>query len=240
VESDDVLNVRDGPGVSNDIVDSLPFFGTGIEITGPAAQVNEDLWVPICFWEVEGWVNSRYLARQQGWVDEAVAARAAQIIMALKNRDLERLSSYVHPEMGVRFSPYPYVRAEQEPPDNRDLVFSADHIWNFFSDLALYHWGWFDGSGDPIESTFEGYWDRFIYDVDFARPHVVGYDEFIGWGNTVNNIPEIYPDAVIVEYHFEGFDPDYAGLDWKSLRLVLEERDGEWYLVGIVHAEWTI
>ena len=58
--------------------------------------------------------------------------------------------------------------------------------------------------------------------------------------NTINNIAEVYPNAVTIEYHFEGFDPTFAGLDWRSLRLVLEEREDAWYLVGIAHDEWTI
>ena len=68
----------------------------------------------------------------------------------------------------------------------------------------------------------------------------VGFDQTVGQGNTINNIIEVYPEAVVVEYHFEGFDPQYAGMDWRSLRLVFEESGGTWYLVGIVHDEWTI
>jgi hypothetical protein len=88
--------------------------------------------------------------------------------------------------------------------------------------------------------TFQDYYARFVYDVDFAQPEVVGFDETVGRGNTINNIATVYPLAVTVEYHFEGFDPQYAGLDWRSLRLVLEEYGGDWVVVGIVHDEWTI
>jgi len=43
-----------------------------------------------------------------------------------------------------------------------------------------------------------------------------------------------------VEYHFPGIDPQYGGLDWRSLRLVFQQSGGEWYLVGIIHDQWTI
>ena len=46
--------------------------------------------------------------------------------------------------------------------------------------------------------------------------------------------------AMVVEYHFPGFDPQYGGLDWASLRLVFQEFEGRWVLVGIIHDEWTI
>ena len=239
VANDEELNVRLLANPSSDIVGAIPFYGLDVEVTGPGAQVGGGLWVPVVYQDVTGWVNSRYLARQQGWVNELVAARAAEIVTALKNWDTRELTAYVHPEQGLRFSPYTYVRAGQEPPENQDLVFPAEHIWDFFSDYAVYHWGWFDGSGEPIEMTFEEYYGRFIYDVDFCRPDIVSFVEFVGWGNTVNNIQDVYPDAVTIEYHFEGLEPAYAGMDWRSLRLVLEELDGTWYLVGIVHDEWT-
>jgi hypothetical protein len=79
-----------------------------------------------------------------------------------------------------------------------------------------------------------------VYDVDLAQPEEVGFGEVIGKGNTINNIAEVWPDAVTVEYHFSGFDPQYGGMDWRSLRLVFEPEEGAWRLVGIVHDEWTI
>jgi len=59
-------------------------------------------------------------------------------------------------------------------------------------------------------------------------------------GNTINNIAEVYPQAITIEYHFEGFDPQFVGLDWRSLLLVLVEKEGAWCLVAVVHDEWTI
>lgn len=240
VASNDVLNIRSGPGVAYPIIDTIPYHGLGVEVHAGARKVDGSWWAPIEYEGATGWVNSNYLARQAGWVSEAVAARAAQIIMDLKDGDLAALAGRVHRDKGVRFSPYTYVRAVPGAPGGEDLVFSADQVPGLGSDPTVYHWGTFDGSGEPIDLTFADYFDRFVYDVDFAAPGVVGFAETIGRGNTINNIPDVYPEAVTVEYHFEGIDPQYAGLDWRSLRLVLEEKDGIWYLVGIVHDEWTI
>jgi hypothetical protein len=236
VASDDVLNVRARPGVVHSIVGTIPYYGLDVEVHAGGQEVSGSWWVPVQYQGVSGWVNSRYLARQAGWVPEAVAARAGQVVMALKGRDLAELSGLVHPDKGVRFSPYTYVQAAE----GGNLVFSAAQILGLWIDPTIYHWGVYDGSGEPIDLTFREYFERFVYDVDFARPDVVGFDETVGQGNTINNIAEVYPGAVVVEYHFEGFDPQYAGMDWRSLRLVLEESGGNWYLVGIVHDEWTI
>jgi (p)ppGpp synthase/HD superfamily hydrolase len=29
-------------------------------------------------------------------------------------------------------------------------------------------------------------------------------------------------------------------MDWRSLRLVFEKKDDIWYIVGIIHDQWTI
>jgi hypothetical protein len=173
-------------------------------------------------------------------VAAAVAARANEIVQALRDRDWATVARTIHPEKGVRFSPYTYVRAGESALDGEDRVVHADEIQALAADPTVYRWGRFDGTGEPIDLTFSQYVDRFVYDVDFAQPDVVGYGETVGRGNTINNIADVYPDATVVEYHFTGFDPDLMGLDWRSLRLVLEQQDGTWYLVGIVHDEWTI
>ena len=51
---------------------------------------------------------------------------------------------------------------------------------------------------------------------------------------------EYYQSAVVVEFYFPGFDPQYAGMDWRSLRLVFMQQGSDWFLVGIIHDQWTI
>jgi hypothetical protein len=177
--------------------------------------------------------------REVGATDEALSSRAAEIVLALQERDWGTVARAVHPDKGVRFSPYTFVRAGPGAFEDQDRVFSADELEGLAADPTVYHWGTFDGTGDPIEMTFAEYADRFIYDADFCSA-AVGYDETLGRGNTINNVAEVYPQAVTVEYHVEGSDPELVGLDWRSLRLVFEQVGDTWYLVGVVHDEWTI
>lgn len=166
---------------------------------------------------------------------EAAATKKAEVaIKALKDKDAKVMSKIVHPTKGVRFSPYGFVDAQN------DVVLTRDKILNAFNDQTIYNWGIFDGSGMPIELTFNDYYEQFIYDKDFAKAEKIGINKIIGQGNSINNIFEVYPDGFMVEYHFSGFNPDFDGLDWESLRLVFELDDGEWFLVGAVHDQWTI
>jgi hypothetical protein len=165
--------------------------------------------------------------------EEIVRAIAEEAVAALRDRDMEALAALAHPSKGVRFSPYTYVRDEH-------LVFGSQSVVGLLMDQTRYLWGYYDGSGEPIELTFAHYYEQFVYDQDFAHAEQIAYNEVLGQGNTINNIPEFYPDGVFVEYYFSGFDPQYGGMDWVSLRLVLEQEGGVWYLVGVIHDEWTI
>lgn len=233
VAPDDMLNMRSGPGINNPIAGVIPPYGLGVEITGPSVKTNDGAnWAPVRYEDLAGWVNIRYLALQTGSTSPDVAERANQIIQALKARDLQKLAAYVHPENGVRFSPYAYIH-------DQDLVFSQNQVANFHADPTFYLWGYFDGSGEPIQMTFVKYFDRFIYDGEFAKPQQIGFNQIIGQGNMINNLREYYPEAEFIEYHFNGIDPQYGGMDWRSMRLVLEQKNGAWYLIGVIHDEWT-
>jgi hypothetical protein len=155
----------------------------------------------------------------------------SQVIQSLKDRDFNSLAGLVHPNYGLRFSPYSNVRAE-------DIVFTQDQVKTLDTDPTIYHFGTYDGSGEPIDLTFSDYYQRFVYDVNFAQPEKIGYDINLSSGSRINNIAEFYPGASVVEYYFSGFDPQYEGMDWRSLRLIYQLIDGRNFLVGVVHDEW--
>lgn len=165
--------------------------------------------------------------------ERAVAARAKETVAALRDRDGARLSAIAHPDRGLRVSAYAFVKP-------RDITLSSTQLRDAFGDQTKRQWGVYDGRGDPIVLTFADYYRRFIYDADFASAPQVAYNATLGSGNTPDNTAEAYPDAVLVEYHFPGRDPMAGGLDWRSLRLLFERKGPEWYLVAVVHAEWTI
>ena len=161
-------------------------------------------------------------------------SRTIDVIELLKEKDMEGLSEYVHPTKGLRFSPYAYVDVKS------DQVFTKEEVAKLGGNTEVYTWGNFDGSGDPIKMNFTDYYNRFVYDKDFANPHIIGNNTEVGKGNTINNIHEVYTEGHFIEFHFTGFEDQYEGLDWRSLILVFEQHEGQWYLVGIVHNEWTI
>lgn len=159
---------------------------------------------------------------------------ADMIVSAMEEKDIETLANFVHPSKGVRFSPYGYINVDEH------LVFTAEELNELLENDTVHQWGSFDGTGDPIEMTFTEYYQRFVYDEDYLNAEIRSVDERLGQGNTIDNLADVYPDTTVVEYHFSGFDPQYDGMDWRSLRIVLEKEAGQWYLVAIIHDEWTI
>ena len=157
-----------------------------------------------------------------------------EVLESLKDKDMENLSEFVHPTKGIRFSPYGYVDV-----DNHQ-VFSAEEVSAIKDDAGFYTWGSYDGSGESIELDFDGYYDEFIFDEDFLNPQIIGNNVSVSQGNSLDNISEVYEGGHFIELHFQGIDPQYEGIDWKSLKLVFEAVDNDWYLVGVVHDQWTI
>lgn len=162
-----------------------------------------------------------------------VSKQAASIVRALSKRNMPALAELVHPKQGVRFSPYAYVSED-------DLVFTADQVAAFSSDATQYTWGSFDGSGEPITMAPAEYFTKFVYSRDFASSPDVHYDEDWYTGNTSDNAREVYPLGVFVDYHMPPYAKPEDTMDWADLRLVFDEYEGDWYLTGVIHNQWTI
>lgn len=151
----------------------------------------------------------------------------------LQKLDLQNLALLVHPLKGLRFSPYGYIDTSDSKHFTIDALKTA-------KPSDVYIWGDFDGSGDPIRFSIAHYFRQFVTNADYLKAPERSFNHFIGFGNSLNNLRQIYPGCVFVEYYFPGFDKKYEGMDWTCLRLVFELHEGENRLVAIVHDQWTI
>lgn len=156
------------------------------------------------------------------------------IVQMLSEEDFIGVSDYVHPSLGLRLTPYPYIDL------GSDVVITSAQMATMATDPTIYNFGNYDGSGDPINLTLYDYYNAFIYDVDFAMPESITYNASLASGNMINNMATSYPTADYVEFYFSGFNPTYDGMDWRGLTLVFEWDGTNWYLVGLVHGQWTI
>lgn len=174
-------------------------------------------------------------ARQLSATDAeaAVGSLVRDTLGALKRRDGPALAAVAHPSEGVRFSPYAYLG-----PGNVRL--SVAQLGSAFTDPTNRTWGITDGRGDPIVMTFADYTRTYIYARDFMAASQTAYNRTIGAGNTIDNTADTYPDAILFEAYDPGPDPALKDVQWQCVRLLFERSGARWYLVAVVHGEWTI
>jgi hypothetical protein len=156
-----------------------------------------------------------------------------EILSCLKNGDYKCLAAYVHPTLGVRFSPYAAIDT------STDKVFTKSQIEAFASSKKKINWGAYSAGEEEIVMTPAEYAKDFIYDVDFLNATEVSFNKTKTRGTMMNNVDEIYTSHKYFDFFVPGTDPKFEGMDWRALRLVYKQDSGKYYLVGIIHDEWT-
>ncbi|WP_288460733.1 hypothetical protein [uncultured Chryseobacterium sp.] len=192
----------------------------------------------------EKFVNDEVNAKGKTITDSSVSSRTKitkdqslkkineDIIQALKDKNFKKFAEFIHPEKGVRFSMYAFVNPKE------DKKFSKADFIRYQPAKTLFTWGTMDGSGDLYRATLRDYLADWVYSKDFATAQV-SLNAFQGKGNSLNNVKEIYPNADFTENFMKGSEAN-SGMDWKCLRLIFEEFQGKYYLIGVVNDQWTI
>lgn len=236
VDENDVLNIREQPNARSDKIGSIPFDGADVERISEAFTSKGATWFNVRYQDVTGWVNSRFIECRYSSAQarSIINDLAGRVLRSLKQKDMKQFAAFVHPVKGVRFSPYGYVDTDS------DQVLSAAMLPDLLKTKQKRVWGYYDGSGDDILLSFADYYQRFVYSHDFLNAPQVAFNQSLGSGNTLNNLTEVYPNAIFVEYYFPDLDPQTYGTNWASLRLVFEQMRGQWYVVGVIHDQWTI
>jgi hypothetical protein len=166
--------------------------------------------------------------------DSVLLALSGTILTAIKDTNYTRFISYIHPTQGVRFAPYGFI----DTSENR--IVQGNELLGLFRSNKKILWGSFDGTGDPIMKSAAEYFKRFVYNVDYVNAPDKAANRIIGGGNSLNNIEKLYPGAPFTEFHFKGFEKKYEGMDWASIRLIFKKENDKYWLIAIVHDEWTI
>ena len=165
---------------------------------------------------------------------QQITQQANDIKQALVNKNYQAIAPNIHPTKGVRFSMYAYIRPES------DKVFSRQQFTQYLNQSRIkFTWGAKDGTGDLYITPLPDYLQHWVASgLSKADSDSVSYNQFQGRGNSLNNLKERYPNGDFVEFYFAGTD-QYSGIDWRSMRLVFEAYQGQYYLVAIVNDQWT-
>ena len=221
-----VAEVREAPSLKSPL---LPAGGSGVvqgycRLDG-TANVEGD-WIRV----EQGWIAAGQVvssfppARAKLLLEEL----SAKIVRRLMVADLKTLAAYVHPIKGVSFSPHAFV------VKGADVRLSRRELRFAWAGRSSRIWGNFDGTGEAIRLTFRAYFSRFVRDVDFAEGTWSFADNASPPGATHDNSAEEYPNAITVQSAISSKDGRTI------LRLIFEQYGGRWYLVHVVHDQWTI
>jgi hypothetical protein len=234
VESDDVLNVRSGPGIENGIVGTLAPGSSDLRATANAEITDGSLWLRIMNDEVAGWVNRRFLTEQleRGAFcqEEDVSRLVDSLREAVAGRDDDLLSALLDPQGGLRLNRHWW---------NPKIYIDHEDTSGLFESSETFHWGIADGTGESIDGSFADVILPLL-DRDLLLANELGCDEIIHGGTAgLIKLPTPYDGIHFVSLH-RAPDSDGFELDWGTWVAGIERREGQYYLSFLVHYEWEI
>ena len=155
------------------------------------------------------------------------------MIDLLANNELIQFSEHFHPEKGCTFMPYTFLSYINQ-------IFKTSAFKKHFDLNEKLTWGSQNGSGEPIVLTIPDYFSKWVYDFDFkTKATEIHINGELAFSNTLNNISEVFPEAQCIEFYNE-WTTKYEGMDWKSLIFHVEKLENTYYLVAVVHNQWSI
>ncbi|MDW3218136.1 MAG: SH3 domain-containing protein [Acidimicrobiales bacterium] len=223
VADDDVLNVRSGAGVSNDIITSFPPDATGIILTGNEEMVGSARWVEVETEDARGWVNSQYLVAVP---DDAADHRIVEILHDVSTLDPRLFDDVVEfGGIGV-YADWPTPWTTVSSSD-----FDVPRDWSP------------DGTEDRCSectATVEEFLGFDTAKWELAE-YTAGPDVDLDWQNfffEVGQFPEFFDRFVTGTIHIPEPNPDVS-LDWRRYTVVFDFEDGAPVIRGIWRWGWT-
>jgi hypothetical protein len=219
----------------------LPSLGGGGGGLGSFIMKNLLLFLALCSCfacrneQAKSTTTTKTEATKQILKDTLPSSVVKEVLTLLKNKDYKTLATLIHPMEGVRFSPYGYIDTVGHKHFTATQFLEAVNV----PKQKKQNWGNYDGTGEAIDLTLNAYFEKFVYNADFSNAPQIAFNKTISTGNAPNNIATVYQSASFSESYFSGFDKKLEGMDWTALRLVFKQYKDKWYLVGVVHNQWT-
>lgn len=234
VESNDVLNVRSGPGANYPAVAELPPIAAGIEVVPEGQTLTAgSTWVAVEAPGVEGWANSRFLTESvppaEFCADPEVQAILDRLRQAIQNQDGRLLASLIHPERGLR------LRLSWW---NEEVLVPGEDVAGLFTSPTAYDWGMNEGSGEPVSGSFSEVLLPFLQ-KDLLGATESACDEILH-GPTAGMM--LLPEGYQQVHSFTLYRPAPADseFDWGTWAVGIERWEGQYHLSYLVHYRYEI
>lgn len=229
----DVLNIRSGAGVGNNVIGALQPTASGVNRTGPATSVGGERWV-----EIQnpsggtGWVNANFLTESVSSSTFCSDTRVSDLINSTKNALLnsngELLSSIVSPVHGLDLRLWRYGTVANYSPQEAQWVFQSEYEVS---------WGAAPGSGEETKGTFSAQPLPKLREVFGANYSLHCNDPLDLVTFSVQPIPPEYSNINYYTIYKPGTE-QYGGLDWRAWILGVEYVGGKPTLFSLIHFQW--
>lgn len=177
--------------------------------------------------------NNSSIPENQQAAQQSLTQQASRIQRSLANKDYASIINHIHPTRGVRLSMYAYVRPET------DKTFSRAQFAQYVKESKIrFTWGDLDGTGELLITPLPTYLDTWVDGSKYNDARIT-VNKFESRGNMINNVKDIYQESDVVDFYHKGSD-QYAGMDWRGMRLVFDNYQGKRYLVAIINDQWTV
>ena len=229
----DVLNIRSGAGVSNNIIGTLQSTGTNLNRTGPATSTGGDRWV-----EIQnpsggtGWVNANFLTEQVSSSTFCSDTRVTELLnntkSALLNSNGELLSSLISPVHGLDLRLWRYGTVANYSPEEAKFVFESTYEVS---------WGPAPGSGEETKGSFSVQPLPKLKEV-FSSSYTSNCNNTLDLATfSVQPVPAEYTNINFYTIYKPGTE-QYGGLDWRAWILGVEYVGGKPTLFSLIHFQW--
>src|SRR5688572_31986440 len=121
--------------------------------------------------------------------DSSLVQLAEKVLTTLKNKNYKTLATYAHPDSGIFFSAFAYVRKS----DSSRL--SVAELNDPATPLRKVDWGAFELGDASTGLSLNRYFDKHVYDVDFLHAPLKSVNQFHNNGTDINNITEAFPNT---------------------------------------------
>jgi len=237
VPEGDVLNVRAGPGVDNEVITTLEPHDTGITMTGNRQNVSNSMWVEVDTPSgITGWVNAHYLTEvvpgDAFCRDPRTATLVNDFVTAIQTRNGEALAPLVSPTHGLT------IRVSWWNPEVNFR--GGNQFANIFVDPTIYEWGIQDGSGLPIQGSFSDEIVPWLDDVLDAEFNHYCNDLENGSGGSAGFTlwPYAYQNINYVALYRVAAPGDE--LNWRTWVAGITYHQGQPYIAFLVQYHWEI
>lgn len=230
VPSNDVLNIRSGPGVANPIIGSFARDAANVMRTGPIQQADGADWVEVLLPDgvSRGWVNFNYLTeyvpRETFCADARIVPLIGQLRQAVTASDGTLLGPLVSPKHGWNVNFW---------PSSETVSYTSAAAQIVFSDPKVVNWGSGGGSGIIDTGTFAQIVQPQMFDV-LNSAYELNCDA-LSYGQSYTNVAG-YAGTNI--HFYSVVRPPTNVLDWKVWLIRIEYVNGTPYLFGAVHYVW--